>query len=135
MAVEFASVPEPTDDPSSLLETVQALKQCVEALVGRRGTDASTAVTQEDLANNANLAFADKPQTRKNLGLGTTAEAVATLGLGIAATTSTTDYFQVPNNLSEGTAATKRSNLGVSYGKQSIWVPANAWLLGSAARG
>jgi hypothetical protein len=37
--------------------------------------------------------------------------------------------------LDDADAAAGRTTLGVSYGKQSFWVPANAWELGTAARG
>src|SRR5262245_58237580 len=46
------------------------------------------------------------------------------LGLGSAAVLDDTEVFQVANNLSEGTDATMRSNLGLAYGLQTIWVPA-----------
>jgi hypothetical protein len=111
MPNEFASIPEPQKTIDSLFEAVSALKQTVESLIGQRGTDASTAVTKQQLSDQANLAGV------------TPAVALANLGLPI---TGSAAFFQVANNLSEGAAATKRTNLGVAYGKQSVWVPAAA---------
>src|SRR4051812_20999689 len=44
--------------------------------------------------------------------------------IGTAAALDADEVFQVSNNLSEGVAATKRSNLGLAYGLQTIWLPA-----------
>lgn len=98
MANEYASIPEPTADSQSLLASVSALKQTVEALVGQRGTSASTAVTQADLTAQSNLAGVTPAVALANLGLPTTGSAA---------------FFQVANNLSEGTAATMRTSLGL----------------------
>lgn len=66
---EYASIPEPQASIESLFETVSALKQTVEALVGRRGTDVSTAVTRADLVAQSNLAGATPSVALTNLGL------------------------------------------------------------------
>lgn len=53
---------------------------------------------------------------------------------GLAAATTAGDavrYEQavlVANNLSDVTAATARTNLGVAYGKQTVWIPAGAMI-------
>jgi hypothetical protein len=65
----------------------------------------------------------------KNIG-GTSqiVDLVETADIGTAAALDVGDIFQVSNNLSEGVAATKRTNLGLSYGLQTIWVPAGGMI-------
>ena len=48
MPSEFAAIPEPQKDIDALYDCVSALKMSLEALIGVRGTDASTAVTREE---------------------------------------------------------------------------------------
>lgn len=107
MANEFASIPEPTADPQSLLASVSALKQTVEALAGQRGTDASTAVTQADLTAQQNLAGV------------TPAVAIANLGIGAGGANA---MFAVANNLSEGVAATIRTNIVAATRAQTDFI-------------
>lgn len=98
MANEYAAIPDPVRDIDGLYASVEALKQTVEALIGQRGTDVSTVVTKQELADQANLAGVDPTVARTNLGL---------------ASTATSTCFAVANNLSEGTAATMRTNIGI----------------------
>lgn len=46
---EYAAIPAPVANLTSLHATVVALKQTVEVLVGQRGTGTQAAVTQADL--------------------------------------------------------------------------------------
>ncbi|MCK1742172.1 hypothetical protein IVA80_15210 [Bradyrhizobium sp. 139] len=47
MAPKYPSIPDPTNDPNSLRDTVLSLKQAVELLTGQRGDDSTTAVTAD----------------------------------------------------------------------------------------
>lgn len=105
MANEYASIPAPTAD--NLLPAVDALKQTVEALVGQRGTSASTAVTQAALAAQANLAGV------------TPSVAIANLGIGAGGANA---MFAVANNLSEGVAATIRTNIAAATNTQTDFI-------------
>lgn len=61
-------------------------------------------------------------------GVANAATSRTNLGLGTAAVQNVGLFAQVANNLSDVTAATARTNLGVPYGKQSVWVPATAMI-------
>lgn len=94
-------------DEKDIYKVVAAVRQLAE----RFQPSEDTASGALQAANNLDD-LDDAPTARTNLGLGS------------SATHAEGDFFQVSNNLSEGTAATKRTNLGLAYGLQTIWVPA-----------
>jgi hypothetical protein len=121
MAVNFediAPIPEPVREIDSLYDVVVALKQTVEALIGERGGDGSTIVTQQELADQANLAGVDPTVALENLGLD---------DLGTAANLDEEDVLLVANNLDDlDNAGTARTNLGLgTAATQNVGTAAN----------
>lgn len=53
--LKFPSIPEPQADVNALYQSVSALKQIAEELVGQRGTDGTTIASQTDLASVSDL--------------------------------------------------------------------------------
>lgn len=85
------------------------------------GTALGTAALQNTGTSGANIPFLNGTNTWANAQTFMTAPVFSdqsgsrtALGLGTAATQSTGTFFQVSNNLSEGTLGTKQTNLGIA---------------------
>ena len=114
----FPAIPDPTTDTASLRDAVMALKQCVELITGQRGTDNTSALTRDGF-NLGGLGVSGLMQQVNTRG--TAAEVLEVLGVAPG------DYLQKTANLDDvASKSAARSNLGVAYGKQSIFVPAAA---------
>lgn len=96
---EFAAIPDPSTAPESLREAVLALKQNVEVLLGRRGTDGTTAMLVEDGLAATDVVY---DTVNSDLGVFTVQDAIDTLAAGTSAAAEDVTY----DNSGSGLAAT-----------------------------